>query len=175
MGVGHRDYLAQVMSCAKYVHDEGSPVTQTATTRALGPKGVSALSEELRLACMRISRRVRFESVDGDLAPHHFSVLARLEGGPRTPRGLADIEKVSAPSMTRTVGYLVDAGLAGRHDDPDDGRRVLVELTGQGRAAIEQTRRRRGRWMSERVGELTAQEQATLAEAAAILGRIAAR
>src|SRR5699024_8264817 len=107
---GGLDYLAQVMSCAECVRDEGSQVSQTTTTRALGPKGVSVLSEDLRLACMRISRRIRFESTDEDLAPHHFSVLARLEDGARTPRRLADIEKVSAPSMTRTVGSLVDAG-----------------------------------------------------------------
>lgn len=149
-------------------------MTRTATTRALGPKGVSALSEDLRLACMRISRRVRFESTD-DIAPHQFSVLARLEDGPLTPRALADIEKVSAPSMTRTVRCLVDDGLVERHDDPEDGRRVLVELTEQGRALLLATRRRRGRWMSERVRELSPEEQATLAEATEILRRIAAR
>ena len=149
-------------------------MTRTTTTRALGPKGVSALSEDLRLACMRISRRVRFESTD-DIAPHQFSVLARLEDGPLTPRALADIEKVSAPSMTRTVRCLVDDGLVERHDDPEDGRRVLVELTEQGRALLLATRRRRGRWMSERVRELSPEEQATLAEATEILRRIAAR
>ena len=149
-------------------------MTRTTTTRALGPKGVSALSEDLRLACMRISRRVRFESTD-DIAPHQFSVLARLEDGPLTPRALADIEKVSAPSMTRTVGCLVDDGLVERHDDPEDGRRVLVELTEQGREVLLAARRRRGRWMSERVRELSPEEQATLAEATEILRRIAAR
>lgn len=148
-------------------------MTQT-TTRALTPKRISALSEDLRLACMRISRRIRFESTD-EIAPHHFSVLARLEGGPLTPRALADVEKVSAPSMTRTVGCLVDDGLVERHDDPEDGRRVLVELTTAGRTALDEIRRQRGRWMSERVQELSAQEQATLTEAAEILGRIAAR
>lgn len=140
----------------------------------LDPEGVTALSEDLRLACMRISRRVRFESTD-ELAPHHFSVLARIEDGPLTPRRLADIEKVSAPSMTRTVGHLVAEGLAERHDDPEDGRRVLVELTGHGRKALRQIRDRRGRWMSERVRELSADEQQTLAAATEILARIAAR
>ena len=150
-----------------------SPLTQT-TTRTLTPKRVSALSEDLRLACMRISRRVRFEST-GEVAPHQFSVLARLEDGPLTPRALADIEKVSAPSMTRTVGCLADDGLVERHDDPSDGRRVHVELTAAGRTALQQIRRQRGRWMSERVRELTADEQATLVEATEILRRIAAR
>lgn len=148
-------------------------MTQT-TTQALDPEGVSALSEGLRLACMRISRRVRFESTD-EIAPHQFSVLSRLTDGPLTPRQLADIEKVSAPSMTRTVGHLVDTGLAERHDDPEDGRRVLVELTEEGRSVLQTIRRSRGRWMSERVRELSADEQATLAEATEILRGIAAR
>lgn len=135
---------------------------------------MGSLSEDLRLACMRISRRIRFESTD-EVAPHHFSVLARLEGGPLTPRALADVEKVSAPSMTRTVGCLVDDGLVERHDDPQDGRRVLVELTAEGRETLARTRRRRDRWMSERVAELTREERQALEVAAEILGRIAAR
>ena len=143
-------------------------------TRELTVKGVSSLSEDLRLACMCISRRVRFESTD-EIAPHQFSVLARLENGPLTPRALADVEKVSAPSMTRTVGCLADEGLVERHDDPDDGRRVLVELTVQGRESLQEIRRQRGRWMAERVGELSADEQAALTRAAEILTRIAAR
>ncbi|WP_321160654.1 MarR family winged helix-turn-helix transcriptional regulator [Janibacter hoylei] len=91
------------------------------------------------------------------------------------PRALADIEKVSAPSLTRTVACLADDGLVERHNDPQDGRRVLVELTEQGRAALTQTRRRRDKWMTERVAELTREEQETLVAASEILGRIAAR
>ena len=61
-----------------------------------------SLSNDIRLACMRISRRVRFES-DREMAPHQFSVLCRLEGTPRTNSELAEIERVSAPSMKRTT------------------------------------------------------------------------
>ena len=82
------------------------------------PTGLAHLANDLRLACMRISRRVRFESTD-TIAPHQFSVLARLDGTPRTPRELADIEKVSAPSMTRTVAGLVELGLVARQRRPD--------------------------------------------------------
>jgi DNA-binding MarR family transcriptional regulator len=147
-------------------------VTETVTR--LGPEAIGSLSEDLRLACMRISRRVRFESTD-EMAPHQFSVLSRLEDGPLTPRALADIEKVSAPSMTRTVGCLAEDGFVERHDDPDDGRRILVELTAAGRDFLMTIRRQRGRWMSERVSELTREEQAVLVTASEILGRIAAR
>ncbi|MBD5831264.1 MULTISPECIES: MarR family transcriptional regulator [Janibacter] len=123
---------------------------------------------------MRISRRVRFES-DHEVAPHQFSVLSRIEDGPLTPRALADIEKVSAPSMTRTVGCLVEDGLAERAAHPDDGRQVLVTITAQGREVLRATRARRDAWMVARVAELSAQERATLADAAKILAEIAAR
>ena len=148
--------------------------SRPSTPRALGPTAVAALSEDLRLACMRISRRVRFEGTE-EIAPHQFSVLARLEGGPLTPRSLADVEKISPPSMTRTIGHLAQAALVERHDDPQDGRRILVELTATGRQALTAARARRGRWMSRRVAELSAGEQATLTEASEILQRIAAR
>ncbi len=133
-----------------------------------------ALSEDLRLACMRISRRVRFESVDV-IAPHQFSVLCRVEHGPLTPRALADIEKVSAPSMTRAVAGLVEEGLATRSEHPDDGRQVLVSITDKGRLALAETRERRDMWMVERVAELTDDERETLAAATEILSRIAGR
>ena len=86
------------------------------------------LTSDLRMACMRISRRVRFESTTS-LAPHQFSVLARLEEQPHTPNQLAAIEKVSAPSMSRTVAGLVEVGLVARADDPTDGRQVILSLT----------------------------------------------
>ena len=131
------------------------------------------LTSDLRTACMRISRRVRFET-GSPVAPHQFSALIRLEGGPRTPPELADIEKVSAPSMTRTVGGLVDLGLVARADDPTDGRQVILSLTPEGRATIKETRRRRDQWFAARLETLTDDERALLVEATALLERVAA-
>jgi DNA-binding MarR family transcriptional regulator len=131
------------------------------------------IASRLRVACMRISRRVRFES-ESQVLPHHFSVLLRLEEGPKTPRELADIEKVSAPSMTRTVAAIVDNGWAGRAADPDDGRQVIVTLTAAGRQVLRETRRAREGWMAKRFSDLSDDEIETLARATTILERIAA-
>lgn len=131
------------------------------------------LTHDLRMACMRISRRVRFES-PSDVAPHQFSVLVRLEEGPRTPKELADVERVSAPSMTRTVGGLVDAGLVARAADPTDGRVVILSLTREGRRAVRDIRRRRDQWLAARLERLTDDERRLLARATAILERVAA-
>ncbi|HWI34269.1 MAG TPA: MarR family transcriptional regulator [Lapillicoccus sp.] len=131
------------------------------------------MSTDLRLACMRISRRIRFES-SHDVAPHQFSVLCRLEEAPRTPGELAEIERVAKPSMTRTVGALVDRGLVLRQDDPLDGRSVILSLSEEGRRAVRAIRRRRDAWMASRVARLTPEEQDVLARATEILAKVAA-
>ena len=146
---------------------------QAPTYAALRPAAVSALAGELRLACMRISRRVRYESTDA-VAPHHFSVLCRLEEAPRTPGELAEIERVSAPSMTRTVAGLAELGYAQRTQDPTDKRQVIVTITPEARQVLKDIRRKRDAWMSVRVGHLDPEEQAVLQRAAAILTRVAA-
>ena len=131
------------------------------------------LTSDLRLACMRITRRSKAESTV-EVAPHQFSVLIRLEDGPRTPKELADIEQVSAPSVTRTVAALVEAGYVSRADDPSDGRQVFLHLTKAGKQAIRETRRRRDQWLATRLEHLTDAERALLVEATALLERVAA-
>ena len=131
------------------------------------------LATELRLACMRISRRVRFQSTDS-LAPHHFSVLMRLEESDRTPRELAEIENVSAPSMSRTLGCLEEDGMLTRSAAPDDGRSVVVSITPAGRAALVETRGRRTAWMTSRLEDLTLEEREVLRAASAVLAKVAA-
>lgn len=139
---------------------------------ALTPTALSKVSNDLRLALMRIARRIRFESAD-ELAPHQFSVLCRLEESPRTPRELADHEKVSAPSMTRTVNGLVERGLVQRADDPTDGRQVILSLTPGARTVLKDIRRKRDQWMVVRLKRLTPQEQDILRKASQILARVA--
>ncbi len=145
-----------------------TPPSIPATT----PQQLARLASDLRLACMRISRRVRFES-SHDVAPHQFSVLCRLEDAPRTPGELAEIERVAKPSMTRTVGALVERGLVSRQDDPTDGRQVILSLTAEGRRTMTGIRRKRDAWMASRVSHLSPQEQEILARATEILTRVA--
>ncbi len=134
---------------------------------------LGTLATDLRLACMRITRRIKLESAD-DIAPHQFSVLVRLEERTRTLGDLAATERVSAPSMTRTVTGLAGQNLVCREDDPSDGRQVLVSLTDEGRAAVKEIRRRRDHWMAVRIRDLDADELDTLRRATAILARVAA-
>jgi DNA-binding MarR family transcriptional regulator len=126
------------------------------------------------MAIMRTSRRLRQERSTDDVTPGQYSVLAVLDRhGPCTPRELAAHEKVQPPSMTRTVAALAELGLVGRTEHPTDGRQVLVSLSAEGRVVVSETRRRRDAWLARRLAELTPAERDTLADAAALLLRVA--
>lgn len=140
------------------------------TARNPGP---SHLATDLRLACLRIARRNRFESVV-EVAPHQFAVLSRVGCGPATVGELAEWERVSAPTMSRTVAGLLDAGWIERSGDPDDGRRVIITITDAGRSLLARTRRARDEWMTVRLDTLTPEEIERLEAALPLLERISA-
>ena len=129
---------------------------------------LAKLANELRIACQQVSRRVRFEP-SAEIAPHQFSVLFKLTEGPMTPGELAEVEKVAAPSMTRTTNCLVERGLIERTDHPTDGRSKLLSITDEGRAAVKRVQHARDTWMYEQLRDLTPDEIDVLHQAAALL------
>lgn len=132
-----------------------------------------ALANDLRVACQRIARRVRFESTN-DLSPHLFSVLVCIRnGGPQTPTQLAAHDAVSTPSMTKSINCLADRGLVERSPHPDDGRQILVHLTDAGAEVIEQTIASRDTWMLNHIGGLDDDQLALLRKAADLLQEVA--
>ena len=136
------------------------------------PNPIDEIASQLRRSILMTSRRLRAERV-GDVSLAQYSVLARLlEAGTSTPSELAALEHVAAPSMTRTVRCLEDAGYVTRAANPDDGRAVLVTLSDAGHDVIAETRRRRTVWLAQRLDALEPDELATLGAAADILRRI---
>lgn len=135
---------------------------------------VTRLAHDLRIVCMRISRRVRFEAT-GQLAPHQFSVLARLAERSHTAGDLAGIERVSAPSMSRTVAGLVSLGLVDRSADTSDGRVVMLSLTAEGLRVLTEERAQRDAWMAARLEGLTARDRQALRRATDLLERVVAQ
>ncbi|WP_307857508.1 MarR family transcriptional regulator [Paenarthrobacter sp. DKR-5] len=138
--------------------------------------GVPALAVELRIAVMRMSRKLRVEASGDAVTPGQYSVLAGLsQQGPLTLRQLADREHVQAPSMTRIVNALAELGFVTRSEHPTDGRQVLVHLSKDGRQTLDDARTRRTEWLAERLAALPPDEQDTLREATAILQRMSAK
>jgi DNA-binding MarR family transcriptional regulator len=137
----------------------------------------SELSSALRIAVMRLARRLRSERESSrDLTLTQISALSTLvRQGPCTPSELAAHERVQPPSMTRIVAALEERGLVSRVPHPTDGRQVLVGLTDLATEMLGEDRRRREAWMVAHVSELTADERAVLLAATPILDRLAAQ
>lgn len=131
----------------------------------------AALAHDLRIACMRVARKVRFDA-DNTIAPHRFSVLVRLHDRPRTLGELAAIEQVSAPSISRTVGQLHEQGYVDRAPDPDNGRLVHLSLTDAGREVVDRERALRDAWMAARLEGLSAKDRELLRTAAVLIEQV---
>jgi DNA-binding MarR family transcriptional regulator len=132
------------------------------------------LASTLRIAVLRLSRRLRAERTDETLSASQLSALAALsQHGPLTLGDLAAHERVRPPSMTRIVGHLEDRGLAIRVPDPTDRRQVLVEISRAGKELLRADRRRRDAWLAVKLKGLSSEERALLLAAAPILDRLA--
>jgi DNA-binding MarR family transcriptional regulator len=132
------------------------------------------ISHDFRLANARLARRLRQEKIENEVTDSQFSALRVLfTDGPLTLSQLSEHERVTPPSMNRTVNSLVDAGLIARAGASDDGRKVMLSVTAAGQVLIEETRRRRDAWLVQRVLTLTAGEQRVLAEATVIMTKLA--
>ena len=144
--------------------------------RAGDPADLSRAASQLRIATFRLARRMRTQRAVDSMSDGQFAVLAALKvHGPHTLGDLAERERVSAPSMNRTVNCLQDSGYIVRGADENDGRKVVISLTGEGAAVVEETARRRDAWVETSLAELTPAERETLAAAAEIMQRMVAR
>lgn len=123
---------------------------------------------------MRLSRRMRLERVDGDVTDGQLSVLFVIaKHGAQTLGSLSEYDRVSPPSMNRTVNMLVEAGLVARDSSPDDGRKVLISLTSAGANIVTETRRRRLAWFSQRLAALSASQRTAIHAATPVLRQLA--
>ncbi|GAA2075180.1 hypothetical protein GCM10009840_06310 [Pseudolysinimonas kribbensis] len=130
--------------------------------------------DELRLVVQRVARRIRNNRQDEGMSDSQLGVLFRLErGGDASPSALADHERVSPPSMNRTLNGLEGRGLVRREPSADDARKVVVSITDAGRELIRETRRLRTAWFSRQVSALSREERAALEAVVPILRRIA--
>lgn len=135
---------------------------------------MSEADDALRIAVMRLARRLRLERAEGDVSDTQLSVLFVLwKHGAQTLSSLAEHDRVTPPSMNRTVNSLVAAGLAARRRAADDGRKVLVEATDAGIAVARQTKHRRLAWFTRQLRSLDAADRAVLDAAAPILRDLA--
>lgn len=129
----------------------------------------------LFVALARVIRAVRRDAPVGEIGPGALGALTTLvRRGPLRLGALAAHEGVSAPSMTRIVSSLVEASLARRTPDPDDGRASLLEPTREGRGLVEAGSSDRLAALTARIERLDEEQRRALSEVIPTLEAIAA-
>ncbi|WP_306232247.1 MarR family winged helix-turn-helix transcriptional regulator [Agrococcus beijingensis] len=134
------------------------------------------LADSLRVAMVRVGRRMRRERGDESLSLHHLSALGAIQmvEEPTLAR-IAAAECVKPPSMVKTLQHLESLGYVERRDHPSDGRMVLFSISDSGEQMLSETRERRNRALAELIDALTAEERDTLERAIPILERLSER
>jgi DNA-binding MarR family transcriptional regulator len=137
--------------------DEGEPVDPLALANALRP------------VLLRLARELRRESHALGVTASQVTLLARIrEHHGIGVRQLADLEGVSAPTISQQVRRLERAGLVTRRRLPD-GRRVGLHLSPEALGVIQSVRSRRTARLASRLRELGPDELAVLDAALAPL------
>ncbi|MGM1064013.1 MarR family winged helix-turn-helix transcriptional regulator [Saccharothrix sp. Mg75] len=134
----------------------------------------AGLASRLRLAVVRLNRRLRAQRVNSAISLTQVSALSTLHKcGPLTPGELAAKEGVQPPSMTRVIAALEEYGFATRRPHPTDGRQAIVELSEAGLSYIDEEVSAREAWLDVRLAELTPEERDVLSRASSIIDRMA--
>lgn len=133
-----------------------------------------SLASQLRLAVVRLNRRLRAQRLSTSVSLTQLSALSTLHKcGAMTPGQLAAKEGVQPPSMTRVIASLEEDGLVTRRQHPTDGRQSIIEPTRAGLDLLHEEVSARERWLDKRLAELTGDERETLSRATAIIDRMA--
>jgi DNA-binding MarR family transcriptional regulator len=133
----------------------------------------TALASTLRLAVVRLNRRLRAQRADTSVTLTQLAALSTLKKhGPLTPGELAAHERVQPPSMTRVLAKMEERGLVDRQPHPTDGRQALVDLTPPGRELVLREVRMREAWLARRLADLTPEERAVLRAASDIIDKL---
>jgi DNA-binding MarR family transcriptional regulator len=132
-----------------------------------------SLPSQLRLAILRLSRRLRQQAVGQITASQLSALTAVAKHGELSLGELAAIERIAPPSMTRIAARLEEAGLVERRPDVSDRRVARLAVTAAGNALLVETRTRRDAFLAARLQGLTPEEQDVLAQAIPLLERLA--
>lgn len=120
------------------------------------PPAVSPLS--CRAAAL-LGRTVNRALDAGPLTPPAYRLMSFLSSGSVAAAVLADKLAVSRPAITNTTDWLIDRGFAIRKVDPSDRRRVSIEMTDSGDAALAEADQLVATRLSEVLSGHTLEEQ----------------
>src|SRR2546423_14338018 len=131
-------------------------MTALATATATDPVTVA---NRLRPVLLKLNRHLRREihslGVTGGQASLLFTIQRRPGIG---VRGLAALERMSAPGMSKYVGRLEAAGLIVREPSDVDRRRVGLRVSPEGERVLRSVKSRRTAWLAAGLTRLSEEE-----------------
>jgi DNA-binding MarR family transcriptional regulator len=135
---------------------------------------VPEMSRTVRRAVSALARRLRAERPENGLSLTKLSLLGHLyRRGSVSAAELAVLERVQPQSLTRVIAELKQSGLITRRADTSDGRRLLLDITGEGLAMLTHDMQQRDAWLAKAMSELSVTEQELLRLAAQLMERLA--
>ncbi len=128
------------------------------------------IANQLHSAAIHLLRRLRVQDAALGLSARRLSALSVIVfAGPIPVSELAEAEQVRVPTISRLVKELEYEGLVERLTDSSDGRIQLIQATEAGANLLHEGRRRRIAVFAADIAQLPPDQQALLAEAAALL------
>jgi DNA-binding MarR family transcriptional regulator len=135
---------------------------------------LDSLAAALTTDLERIFSLFRSLSPPSGLSMTAAATLAGIERlGPQRLTVLAAREGVTQPAMTQLISRLEESGLVRREASPEDGRVVLVVITGEGREVLAQRRLVRTGKLAGIIARLAPEHRAALASALPALDALA--
>ncbi|SFB85559.1 DNA-binding transcriptional regulator, MarR family [Nocardioides terrae] len=131
--------------------------------------------DALRLAVIRLERKLRKSAGSGEVTPSQYSALFALDRhGPFRLSELGRREQIGKSTVTRLVAGLEARGLVSRAVDDVDARSSIVAITDAGRALLIHLAERSNDYLRDRVDELDAADQDRLFDAVEALAKLGA-
>jgi DNA-binding MarR family transcriptional regulator len=130
---------------------------------------------DLRLAIGRTARRLR-QHAGHELSPSRSTLLDTIaRHGPLSPSRLAELERMSRPTITRLVAKLKAEGYVECLSDPEDGRSYQISISPKGKALRDVRRRRKSEYLTRLLESADARDLEVLGSAAQVLMRLLER
>jgi DNA-binding MarR family transcriptional regulator len=138
---------------------------------------LTGLAAQVRTEVARLAYHLRTPATRSGITPTRLAALAALARHPRGLRqgDLAELMNISAPSMTRLVEIMSEAGWVERSRDPGDGRALLLVLSPVGVKTLETLRQETTSALSRELADLTTPELSALEAALPVLRKLADR
>jgi DNA-binding MarR family transcriptional regulator len=120
-----------------------------------------ATARDLLKVTMLLMRRLGARMRQGEkrIEPAQIGILMRLSEKPLTLTELATHQVVRLPTMSKSVGLLVERGWVSRTIPEDNRRQTIVALTREGRRVLEKMGKHAERQVADLLSSLTAAER----------------